>query len=104
GSSLRCYSCKLQIGNSNCQKEEECKDEKFCKTEVIKIRGFFNLINKGCDSTCNPEEKDFGAGLRNVSCCSTDLCNVNAVGSARSSYGMAAGIAAGVLWTFLSNG
>ncbi|NXW94977.1 PSCA protein, partial [Alopecoenas beccarii] len=104
GSSLRCYSCKLQIGNSNCQTKQDCKDEKFCKTEVIRIRGFFNLINKGCDSTCNPEETDFGAGFRNVSCCSTDFCNVNAAGSTRSSYGMAAGIAASVLWTFLSNG
>ncbi|OPJ76274.1 prostate stem cell antigen [Patagioenas fasciata monilis] len=104
GSSLQCYSCKLQIGSSNCQKKEDCKDEKFCKTEVIKIKGFFSLISKGCDLKCDENLQDFGPGLRNVSCCNTNLCNVNAAGIVRSSYGIAAGITATVLWTFLSNG
>ncbi|PKK34144.1 prostate stem cell antigen [Columba livia] len=104
GSSLQCYSCKFQISNSNCQKKEDCKDKKFCKTDVIRIRGLFSLISKGCDLKCDTNQEDLGSGLRNVSCCNTDLCNVNAAGIMRSSYGIAGGTTATVLWTFLSNG
>ncbi|NXK05900.1 PSCA protein, partial [Herpetotheres cachinnans] len=104
GSSLQCYSCMIQLRNSNCQKKVECKNTEICKTDVIKIIGIISIISKGCDSSCNESHQDFSTGSRNISCCSSDLCNVNAAGSVRCSYGMAAGIAASVLWTFLNNG
>ncbi|NXW45989.1 PSCA protein, partial [Nyctiprogne leucopyga] len=103
GSSLRCYSCSSQLSNSNCKKEVECKSAEICKTDVIRIVGLFNIISKGCDSPCQAAYQDFSVGNRNISCCSSNLCNVNAAGSVRYSYGMAAGIAASVLWPFLSN-
>ncbi|NXN72371.1 PSCA protein, partial [Himantopus himantopus] len=103
GSSLRCYSCMNQLSNSNCQKEVDCKDKETCKTDVIKVVGLFSIINKGCDLSCDPAYQDFSVGTRNISCCSSDLCNVNAAGSVRYSYGLAAGIAASVLWPFLNN-
>ncbi|XP_028942082.1 prostate stem cell antigen-like, partial [Antrostomus carolinensis] len=59
GSSLKCYSCTSQLSNSNCKKEEECKDEENCKTEVIRIAGLFNIISKGCDSSCKVSYQDF---------------------------------------------
>ncbi|NXO45811.1 PSCA protein, partial [Locustella ochotensis] len=65
--------------------------------------GLFSVISKGCDSSCEESYIDFNVGSRNVSCCSSDLCNANAAGSVRSSYGLAGGIAAGVLWAALSN-
>ncbi|KAF2977500.1 hypothetical protein EK904_004418 [Melospiza melodia maxima] len=67
------------------------------------VVGLFSIISKGCDSSCDPSYQDFNVGNRNISCCSSDLCNANAAGSVRSSYGLAGGIAAGVLWTILNN-
>ncbi|NXF74440.1 PSCA protein, partial [Sclerurus mexicanus] len=103
GSSLQCYGCKSQLSNSKCLTKVECSDKEMCKTDVIRVVGLFSIISKGCDSTCESSYQDFNVGNRNVSCCSSDLCNVNAAGSVRSSYGMAGGVAAGVLWIFLSN-
>ncbi|NXY74373.1 PSCA protein, partial [Glareola pratincola] len=103
GSSLQCYSCKSQLSNSNCQKETTCKEEEKCKTDVIRIAGFVTIISKGCDPSCTVDYQDFSVGYRNVSCCNTNLCNVNAASSVRYSYGMAAGIAVSVLWPFLNN-
>ncbi|NWY40577.1 PSCA protein, partial [Sylvia atricapilla] len=103
GSSLQCYSCSPQISNSKCMKKEDCGTKTACKTEVIRLAGLFSIISKGCDSSCADSYSDFNVGNRNISCCTTDLCNVNAAGSVRSSYGLAGGIAAGVLWVTLSN-
>ncbi|NXG05496.1 PSCA protein, partial [Sakesphorus luctuosus] len=104
GSSLQCYTCKSQLSNSKClTTKEECGDKGTCKTDVIRVVGLFSIISKSCEATCDPSYQDFNVGNRNVSCCSSDLCNVNAAGSVRSSYGMAGGAAAGVLWIFLSN-
>ncbi|NXI02193.1 PSCA protein, partial [Pachycephala philippinensis] len=103
GSSLQCYTCTSQLSNSNCMKTMDCGEKDVCKTDVIRVVGLFSIISKGCDSSCDPSFQDFNVGNRNISCCSTDLCNVNAAGSVRSSYGLAGGIAAGVLWTVLSN-
>ncbi|NXB28880.1 PSCA protein, partial [Eulacestoma nigropectus] len=103
GSSLQCYNCTSQLSNSKCLDKTECGDNNMCKTDVIRVAGFFGIISKGCDSSCNASYQDFKVGDRNISCCSTDLCNVDAAGSVRSSYGLAGGIAAGVLWTILNN-
>ncbi|NXD80303.1 PSCA protein, partial [Halcyon senegalensis] len=104
GSSLQCYSCSSQLSNSKCQTKTNCMGNEICKTDVIRVAGLFNIISKGCDASCVPAYQDFSVGNRNVSCCSSNLCNVNAAGTVRCSYGMAAGIAAGsVLWTFLTN-
>ncbi|NXT73273.1 PSCA protein, partial [Zapornia atra] len=104
GSSLQCYSCKSQLSNSKCQTKETCKKtNEVCKTDVIRIVGLFNIISKGCDSSCESSYQDFSVGRRNISCCSSDLCNVNAASGVRYSYGVAAGVAASVLWPFLNN-
>uniref|UniRef100_A0A8C3QWV3 Prostate stem cell antigen n=1 Tax=Cyanoderma ruficeps TaxID=181631 RepID=A0A8C3QWV3_9PASS len=103
GSSLQCYSCSPQVSNSKCMTKEECGTKTACKTEVIRLAGLFSIISKGCDSSCAESYSDFNVGNRNISCCTTDLCNVNAAGSARSSYALAGGIAAGVLWATLNS-
>ncbi|NXA78654.1 PSCA protein, partial [Thryothorus ludovicianus] len=103
GSSLQCYSCTSQLSNSKCMVKKDCGENNVCKTDVIRVVGLFSIISKGCDSSCETSYQDFNVGNRNISCCSTDLCNVNAAGSVRSSYGLAGGVAAGVLWTVLSN-
>ncbi|XP_062424431.1 prostate stem cell antigen [Rhea pennata] len=103
GSSLKCYSCTAQVSNSNCKMPVNCKDLETCKTDVIGVIGLFSVISKGCASSCEPSYQDLTVGNRNISCCSNDLCNVNAAGSVRCSYGMAAVISASTLWTFLNN-
>ncbi|NWR60380.1 PSCA protein, partial [Bucorvus abyssinicus] len=103
GSSLRCYSCSPQLSNSKCQTIKDCNENETCKTDVFRIKGFFNIISKSCEASCKALYQDFSIGSRNVSCCSSDLCNVNAAGSVHGNYGMAAGIAGTVLWTFLNN-
>ncbi|KFO80101.1 Prostate stem cell antigen, partial [Cuculus canorus] len=101
GSSLECYQCSSQLSNSKCKTKVTCEENEMCKTEVIRAIGLFSIISKGCDSSCQPKYEDFSVGNRNITCCSSNLCNANAAGSVRSSYGMVAGIAAGVFWTFL---
>ncbi|NWT02709.1 PSCA protein, partial [Mionectes macconnelli] len=104
GSSLQCYSCKSQLSNSKCLSKMTCADkDTSCKTEVIRLVGLFSIISKGCESSCESSYQDISVGNRNISCCSSDLCNLNAAGSVRSSYGLAGGAAAGVLCIFLSN-
>ncbi|NXP50779.1 PSCA protein, partial [Heliornis fulica] len=103
GSSLQCYSCKSQLSNSKCQTAENCKNNEMCKTDVIRVVGLFSIISKGCDSSCESLYQDFSVGRRNISCCSSNLCNSNSASSVKYSYGMAAGIAASVLWPFLNN-
>ncbi|NXN92275.1 PSCA protein, partial [Rhinopomastus cyanomelas] len=103
GSSLQCYSCSTQLSNSKCQTKVDCKEQEVCKADVIRIIGLFNIISKGCDASCEASFQDFNVGNRNISCCSNDLCNVNAAGNVRCSYGMAAGLAGSILWTFLSS-
>ncbi|NXQ31109.1 PSCA protein, partial [Alaudala cheleensis] len=103
GSSLQCYSCSTQLSNSNCLTKKTCAANDVCKTDVIRIVGLVSIINKGCDSSCEATYKDFSVGNRNISCCSSDLCNANAAGSLRPSHGLAAGVAAAVLWTVLQH-
>uniref|UniRef100_A0A672TJI9 Snake toxin/toxin-like domain-containing protein n=1 Tax=Strigops habroptila TaxID=2489341 RepID=A0A672TJI9_STRHB len=45
---------------------------------LFRVIGLFSIISKGCDSSCDPLYQDFSVGNRNISCCSSDLCNVNA--------------------------
>lgn len=35
GSSLKCYSCKSKLSNSQCQEMKNCSGKSMCKTEVI---------------------------------------------------------------------
>uniref|UniRef100_A0A8B9EWZ4 Snake toxin/toxin-like domain-containing protein n=1 Tax=Amazona collaria TaxID=241587 RepID=A0A8B9EWZ4_9PSIT len=48
------------------------------------VIGLVSIVSKGCDSSCESHYQDFKIGNRNISCCSSDLCNVNAAGSVRS--------------------
>ncbi|XP_008495687.1 prostate stem cell antigen [Calypte anna] len=103
GSSLECYKCTLQLSNSKCQAKETCKENEECKTDVIRLVGLFNVISKGCEASCKALDQDYSVTRRNVSCCSSDLCNVNAGSSLRYSYGMAAGLAVSILWPFVTS-
>ncbi|XP_074841701.1 prostate stem cell antigen [Carettochelys insculpta] len=99
GVSLTCYTCQAQLSNSKCQTQTSCANgSQACKTEVISAVGFVNVITKECTTSCEASFQDFTVGTRNVSCCSTDLCNQSRAGSVGSSYAtLAAGLTASVL-------
>ncbi|KAM7177045.1 prostate stem cell antigen [Macrochelys suwanniensis] len=106
GGSLTCYTCKTQLSNSKCQTVEQCTNSsQACKTDVINIVGLFSVISKECSAACQASYQDFTVGKQNVSCCSTDLCNLSGAGSVGSSYAtLAAGLTASVLCALLRNG
>nr|XP_014430476.1 prostate stem cell antigen-like [Pelodiscus sinensis] len=106
GGSLKCYTCKTQLSNSNCQTSVECANgTTACKTDVINVVGLFSIINKECAATCEQRFQDFTVGKQNVSCCTTNGCNVNGAGSVAGSYPtLAAGLAASVVCVLLRNG
>ncbi|XP_061464056.1 prostate stem cell antigen [Rhineura floridana] len=84
--SLQCYTCNTQVSNSNCKGSATCDgNARICKTDVIGVAGLFNVISKECAMSCDPYFKDFKVGMRNISCCATDLCNVNGASSFRMS-------------------
>ncbi|XP_008581411.1 PREDICTED: prostate stem cell antigen [Galeopterus variegatus] len=39
--------------------------------------GFLTIISKGCSSHCVEDWQDYYLGKKNVTCCSTDLCNAS---------------------------
>ncbi|XP_053104958.1 prostate stem cell antigen [Hemicordylus capensis] len=85
--SLKCYTCSMKLKNNDCQLQETCKaGANICKTEVIGAAGLFNLISKECTSSCEPYFKDFTVGKRNITCCTSELCNVNGASGIRMSY------------------
>ncbi|XP_067386101.1 prostate stem cell antigen-like [Emydura macquarii macquarii] len=106
GGSLQCYTCQTQLSNSKCLTNTTCASSSTaCKTDVINVVGLFSIINKECTASCTPSYQDFTVGRRNVSCCSTNLCNVNGAGSAASGYAtMAVGLSASLLCAHLVNG
>ncbi|XP_010130373.1 PREDICTED: prostate stem cell antigen-like [Buceros rhinoceros silvestris] len=62
GSSLHCYSCSPQLSNSKCQTQKECNKNETCRTDVFRIRGFFNIIIKDCEASCKESYQDFSIG------------------------------------------
>ncbi|XP_062987287.1 prostate stem cell antigen [Elgaria multicarinata webbii] len=89
--SLKCYTCSTQVSNNNCKAPVNCDaTAKACKTDVIAVVGLFNVISKECTSNCDPHFKDFTVGKRNITCCTTDLCNVNKAHSFSTNYAQVA--------------
>lgn len=39
--------------------------------------GFLTFLSKGCSSSCEDDTHDYYVGTKNVTCCSTDLCNAS---------------------------
>ncbi|XP_041102440.1 prostate stem cell antigen-like [Polyodon spathula] len=86
---LSCYQCIIALSNSDCNKNvQTCTTEDRCMTNVITTFGI-NYISKQCSSSsdCNnaiANNVDIGVlGKNNVTCCNTNLCNVNGSTTAR---------------------
>ncbi|XP_032271729.1 prostate stem cell antigen [Phoca vitulina] len=78
GTALQCFSCKAQVSNHDCQHVRNCTDsETYCWTEHIRAVGIATVISKGCSSHCVEDSQNYYMGKKNITCCSTDLCNAN---------------------------
>ncbi|XP_007166943.1 prostate stem cell antigen [Balaenoptera acutorostrata] len=78
GTALQCYSCKAKVSNEDCQHVQNCsRSETQCWTELIRAVDLLTLISKGCSSHCVEDSEDYHVGKKNVTCCSTDLCNAS---------------------------
>uniref|UniRef100_A0A452V3M2 Prostate stem cell antigen n=1 Tax=Ursus maritimus TaxID=29073 RepID=A0A452V3M2_URSMA len=78
GTALQCYSCKAQASNHDCLHVRNCTgSETYCWTERIRAVGIVTVISKGCSSHCADDSQNYYVGGKNITCCSTDLCNAN---------------------------
>ncbi|XP_036193466.1 ly6/PLAUR domain-containing protein 2-like [Myotis myotis] len=84
---LKCFTCQEPSGVFSCVLIATCKaNETMCKTTLYSREIVYPFlgdvtVTKSCASKCVPSDVD-GIGLtRPVSCCNTDLCNVD-VGAA----------------------
>uniref|UniRef100_A0A8D2DSQ6 Prostate stem cell antigen n=1 Tax=Sciurus vulgaris TaxID=55149 RepID=A0A8D2DSQ6_SCIVU len=78
GSTLQCYSCKAQVSNQDCRNVQNCTQAQTqCRTERIRAVGLLTVISKGCSSDCVEDTENYYVGKKNVTCCSTDLCNAS---------------------------
>ncbi|XP_007464646.1 PREDICTED: prostate stem cell antigen [Lipotes vexillifer] len=78
GTALQCYSCQAKVSNQDCQHVQNCShSETQCWTELIRAVDLLTLIRKGCSSHCVEDSENYYVGERNITCCSTDLCNAS---------------------------
>ncbi|XP_021515146.1 ly6/PLAUR domain-containing protein 2 isoform X1 [Meriones unguiculatus] len=91
---LQCYTCPDPVSASNCVTITTChSDEIMCKTTLYSRDSVFpflgdSTVTKSCASRCEPSDVD-GIGLtRPVSCCNSDLCNVDGAPSLGSPGGL----------------
>ncbi|XP_017450598.1 prostate stem cell antigen isoform X2 [Rattus norvegicus] len=78
GAALQCYSCTAQVSNRDCLNVQNCTlDQNSCFTSRVRTIGLLTFISKGCSSKCEDDTENYYVGKKNITCCSSDLCNVN---------------------------
>ncbi|XP_028629127.1 prostate stem cell antigen [Grammomys surdaster] len=78
GAALQCYSCTAQVSNRDCLNVQNCsQDQTSCFTSRVQAIGLVRLISKGCSSKCEDDSENYYVGKKNITCCYSDLCNVN---------------------------
>ncbi|OCT77252.1 ly6/PLAUR domain-containing protein 2 [Xenopus laevis] len=100
--SLQCYTCSLVISNANCMTPTNCSStDTFCMTSVVSSSEYeLTLINKICTSSCTPSATNIRSNKNQVSCCSSDLCNVSGSSAVKYSF-PALGLSLGFLLVLL---
>ncbi|XP_038197088.1 ly6/PLAUR domain-containing protein 2 [Arvicola amphibius] len=96
---LKCYTCQDPVSVSNCVTITTCHiNETMCKTTLYSREIVYpflgdSTVTKSCASKCEPSDVD-GIGLtRPVSCCNSDLCNVDGAPTLYSPAGLVLALA-----------
>ncbi|XP_078541658.1 lymphocyte antigen 6E-like [Lissotriton helveticus] len=78
---LVCYECDLQSNNANCLTINTCLygADSYCMTAVTNSIIMGPQITKQCTEECAPGSISIFNQDVTVTCCSSDLCNFNAV-------------------------
>ncbi|XP_057896015.1 ly6/PLAUR domain-containing protein 2-like [Ammospiza caudacuta] len=106
GHSLQCYTCKELTPVQECLKIENCTEtETICKTTIYSLEDVYphtgvSTVTKMCSSLCEPSDVD-GIGMTHpVTCCFSDLCNVDDAASTLGISVVPVGILASSLCAF----
>ncbi|KAG3273501.1 ly6/PLAUR domain-containing protein 2 [Urocitellus parryii] len=92
---LKCYTCLEPTGVSSCITITNCDaNETMCKTTLYSREIVYpflgdSTVTKSCASRCEPSDVDGIGQTRPVSCCNTELCNVDGAPSLGSPHSLA---------------